>query len=109
MTQGNTSFLYPADVMTPLSRNTVSAPSAQFASNSNINQGRYEPQDTELLKEYGLDFNTLSLRNGGHTLSASKPLLKPVVTDPFEEVERLAKDTQSCQFNSSQSMWTKFE
>lgn len=108
MTQGNTSFLYPEDVMAPLSRNTVSAPSAQFASNSNINQGRYS-QDTELLKEYGLDFNTLSLRNGGHGLSPSKPILKPVVTDPFEEVERLAKDTQSCQFSSSQSMWTKFE
>ncbi|KAE8748342.1 hypothetical protein FOCC_FOCC004978 [Frankliniella occidentalis] len=105
---GNTSFLYPTEVMSPHSRNAASLP-PQPGCSSNINQSRFESQDSELLKEYGLDFKSLSLQNGGHSLSPNGSVLKPIVTDPFEEVERLVKDTQQQQLNANQSMWTKFE
>lgn len=108
--QRNPSFLYPSDVNSPVSHHGTSVPPPHPSFNTNINQhNRFEHQDTELLKEYGLDFKSLSLHNGGHTLSPSGSAMKPVVTDPFEEVERMAKDTQQHQFSASQSMWTKFE
>ncbi|KAK3921183.1 DENN domain-containing protein 1A [Frankliniella fusca] len=107
--QGNTSFLYPTDTILTHGRNTMSLP-PQPGCSSNINQqSRFESQDSELLKEYGLDFKSLSLQNGGRALSPNGSILKPVVTDPFEEVERLVKDTQQQQLNANQSMWTKFE
>lgn len=107
---GNPSFLYPTDIISSVSRNLPSLSSVQHSCNSNINQQpKYESQDSELLKEYGLDFKSLSLRNGGLSLSPNGAAMKPIVTDPFEEVERLAKDTQQHQLNASQSLWTKFE
>ena len=106
ITLKNPNFQHPTGVVSSVSQNILSLPSVQTSCNSNINQQpNYESQDSELLKEYGLDFNSLSIRNGGPSLSPIGTAMKPIVTDPFEEVERLAKDKQQHQ----QSMWTKFD
>lgn len=108
-TQGNASFLYRNTVIAPVGRNAMS--SIQPSSSSNINQqSRNESQDSQLLREYGIEFKSWG-QNGaaGLALPSNGPMVKPVVTDPFEDVERLANGTQQHQLNTNQRMWTKFD
>lgn len=95
----------------PVSRNASAMPSIQPSSSSNINQhSRNESQDSQLLREYGIEFKSWG-QNGaaGQTLPANGAIVKPVVTDPFEDVERLANGTLQHQLNTNQRMWTKFD
>ncbi|XP_034256007.1 DENN domain-containing protein 1A-like isoform X3 [Thrips palmi] len=110
-TQGNTSFLYPNNVIMPVGRNAAAVPAIQPSSSSNINQhSRNEAQDSQLLREYGIEFKSWGHNGtGGQTLPSNGALVKPVVTDPFEDVERLANGTQQHQLNTNQRMWTKFD
>lgn len=110
-TQGNTSFLYPNNVIIPVSRNATAMPSIQPSSSSNINQhSRNESQDSQLLKEYGIEFKSWGQNGAGsQTLPSNGTMMKPVVTDPFEDVERLANGTQQLHLNTNQRMWTKFD
>jgi len=110
-TQVNTSFLYSKNVIIPVSHNATAMPSIQPSSSSNINQhSRNESQDSQLLKEYGIELKSW-VQNcaGGQTLHSNGTIVKPVVTDPFEDVERLANGTQQHHLNTNQRMWTKFD
>lgn len=69
----------------------------------------------DLLKEYGLDFKTLSFKNGGASLrptpaaslSSSAPNMSSAVArDPFEN---LVEFSDSAVKNNPKNQWTKFD
>nr|CAD7263238.1 unnamed protein product [Timema shepardi] len=69
-------------------------------------------QDTDLLKEYGLDFNTFVFQNGGALNRQPSPSLHndrtaAKLADPFENILTLSKENPTQ--NKSQNHWTKFE
>jgi len=77
--------------------------------------GKYNVQDMDLLKEYGLDFKTLSLKNGGASLrpappaslSSSTPTMSSAgARDPFEN---LVEFSDSAVKNHPKNQWTKFD
>jgi len=85
------------------------------SSSSALGAGKYNVQDMDLLKEYGLDFKTLSLKNGGASLrpvlpaslSSSTPTMSSAgARDPFEN---LVEFSDSSVKNPSKNQWTKFD
>jgi len=77
--------------------------------------GKYNVQDMDLLKEYGLDFKTLSLKNGGASLrpvppaslSSSTPTMSSAgARDPFEN---LVEFSDSAVKSHPKNQWTKFD
>jgi len=89
---------------------------ALYPSSSNaLGAGKYNVQDMDLLKEYGLDFKTLSLKNGGASLrpvppaslSSSTPTVSSAgARDPFEN---LVEFSDSAVKNHPKNQWTKFD
>jgi len=89
---------------------------ALYPSFSNaMGTGKYNVQDMDLLKEYGLDFKTLSLKNGGASLrpvtpaslSSSTPAVSSAgARDPFEN---LVEFSDSAVKNHPKNQWTKFD
>nr|CAD7424686.1 unnamed protein product [Timema monikensis] len=87
----------------PFSRPPGNVPSTVRSNNT---------QDTDLLKEYGLDFNTFVFQNGGVLNRQPSPSLHSDRTaaklaDPFENILTLSKENPTQ--NKSQNHWTKFE
>lgn len=89
---------------------------ALYPSSSNaLGAGKYNVQDMDLLKEYGLDFKTLSLKNGGTSLrpvppaslSSSTPTMSSAgARDPFEN---LVDFSDAAVKNHPKNQWTKFD
>lgn len=124
---GNQSFLYPHPHRhlnitgnVPERRvqdsNAGQSCGALYPSSSNaLGAGKYNVQDMDLLKEYGLDFKTLSLKNGGAalrpippaSLSSSTPSMSSAgAKDPFEN---LVEFSDSAVKNHPKNQWTKFD
>nr|CAD7196758.1 unnamed protein product [Timema douglasi] len=87
----------------PFSRPPGNVPSTVRSNNT---------QDTDLLKEYGLDFNTFVFQNGGALNRQPSPGLHndrtaAKLADPFENILTLSKENPTQ--NKSQNHWTKFE
>jgi hypothetical protein len=85
------------------------------SSSNAFSPGQYTVQDMDLLKEYGLDFKTLSLKNGGPTLrpappvslSTSSPSMSSAVArNPFENLVDFPDSSMKCH---SKNQWTKFD
>lgn len=85
------------------------------SSSNALSPGQYNVQDMDLLKEYGLDFKTLSIKNGGPSLrptppvslSSSSPAMSSVVArNPFEN---LVAFPDSAVKSHSKNQWTKFD
>lgn len=89
---------------------------ASYSSSSSnaLSPGQYNVQDMDLLKEYGLDFKTLSFKNGGPSLrpappaslSSSPAMSSAVARDPFEN---LVDFSDSAVKSHSMNQWTKFD
>jgi hypothetical protein len=69
----------------------------------------------DLLKEYGLDFKTLSFKNGGPSLRSAPPaslsnsspaMSSAAARDPFEN---LVDFSDSALKSHSKNQWTKFD
>lgn len=124
---GNQSFLYSqphrhlniaGNIPEQRVQDSSSRPSygALFPSSSNaLGHGRCNIRDMDLLKEYGLDFQALSLKNGGASLrprpsaslSSSTPSMSSAVaSDPYEN---LVEFSDSKVKNHPKDQWTKFE
>lgn len=124
---GNQSFLYSQshrllNITGSVPERRVQDPSAGqsygalYPSSSNaLGAGKYNVQDLDLLKEYGLDFKTLSLKNGGASLrpvppaslSSSTPTMSSAgARDPFEN---LVEFSDSAVKNHPKNQWTKFD
>lgn len=124
---GNQSFLYSQphrhlNITGSVPERRVQDPSAGQSygalcpSSSNaLGAGKDNVQDLDLLKEYGLDFKTLSLKNGGASLrpvppaslSSSTPTMSSAgARDPFET---LVEFSDSAVKNHPKNQWTKFD
>jgi hypothetical protein len=85
------------------------------SSSNALSPEQYTVQDMDLLKEYGLDFKTLSFKNGGPTLrpappvllSSSSPAMSSTVTrNPFKN---LVDFPDSAVKSHSKNQWTTFD
>ncbi|XP_021921534.1 DENN domain-containing protein 1B-like isoform X2 [Zootermopsis nevadensis] len=87
------------------------------SSSNALSPGQYNVQDMDLLKEYGLDFKSLSFKNGGPSLrpappaplSSSSPAMSSSEAAARDLFENLVEFPDSTLKSHSKNQWTKFD